>query len=220
LEYTGGGAMFDIHQLIIEPSLTGSPAWQDEVADILDNSDVGGGMIRYRKTGNFIKTGGDNIRTYGLGIPDNATYDGAQGPFCHLTTTASYNGVADSTATALNFNLETVDNFNIHSTSVNPSRLTINTAFGAALVNVTASVTWTASSSGYRNLFFQVDGVLVEQGAQSTNAISSGGTRQTISMMRELTVGQYVEVVAVQNSGGTLNVAEATVTLASVGRPK
>lgn len=120
----------------------------------------------------------------------------------HNTTQSIPNGVT----TALVFNSERYDDVPAglseqHSVSTNTSRLTCRIA---GLYHIEGALVFTGNATGVRSAGVRLNGstpiVWDEMGA---NASSLG---QTVSTEYRLAVGDYVELVAFQNSGGALNV--------------
>jgi hypothetical protein len=110
--------------------------------------------------------------------------------------------ITNDTATQVSFNDETLDSHSFHSTTVNPSRVTIPSNYaGKYLVFFNAG--WAANSTGYRQ------SLLYKNGSGWGN-LQTGPANATVSnyilgeMIIDLAVGDYLEVYVRQNSGGTL----------------
>jgi hypothetical protein len=73
--------------------------------------------------------------------------------------------------------------------------------------HIVANVTWAASTVGVRLLGLRIDGA-TPVAASDTNALSLGtaATRQSVSGVYQMAVGDYVEVTVYQNTGGALNI--------------
>lgn len=114
--------------------------------------------------------------------------------------------IADATLTALTFNSERYDTDTIHDTSTNSGRLTCNTA-GKYLI--AGHVQWGDNATGFRLIAIRLGGTtylaIHNQMATTFNA-TDNATYQSISTVYELAVGNYVELVVEQISGGALNV--------------
>jgi hypothetical protein len=110
--------------------------------------------------------------------------------------------VSNDTDTYLTFDSEEFDNDSCHSTSTNTGRLTCNTA-GTYLV--TANINFAANSTGYRAIWFRINGSTVF-GTVRVPAASSLATMLTTCRVIQLAVGDYLELGVRQNSGGNLNV--------------
>lgn len=117
----------------------------------------------------------------------------------HNTTQSLTSGVT----TLLNYNSESFDNNSIHDTVTNNTRLTCKTA---GVYHIVSTVDFAASAAGFiRTILFQLNG-----GTFIGNDIRppvGGGfiTRCTATCIYKLAVNDYVEVAALQDSGGALN---------------
>lgn len=112
--------------------------------------------------------------------------------------------VADNDATvALVFNTETRDTDAFHSTAANTGRITIPAGMGGWYL-LGAHVPWTASSTGDRKIWFRTNGSTAS--TPVTWDLALGGFQHEIVQPIYLAAGDYVEVMAYQNSGGALNV--------------
>lgn len=109
------------------------------------------------------------------------------------------------TITALTFNSERFDNDGIHSTSSNTGRLTCVTA-GRYLIS--GSVEFASNATGYRQLLLRLNGAtyLANEVVPANASIATGVTTQRIY---PLVATDYVELLVVQTSGGSLNVTAA-----------
>jgi hypothetical protein len=125
-----------------------------------------------------------------------------------------YNSAAISVGTATNvaltFDSERYDTDGFHSTSTNTGRLTVPAGL-AGKYEIFMTVAWQANAdSNMRALQVRLNGatyIAIDNGP----ALNSGAqpTRQVISTTYDLAVGEYVEIVAHQISGVTLNVLAA-----------
>ena len=107
-----------------------------------------------------------------------------------------------SVAAVVNFTVEDVDTTDMHSTTTNPSRFT---ATYAGWYEVAGQVTFAANAAGRRRTYLQVNGTPVP----SSGVYLAAGVAEQISVPRQsmlvfLNVGDYLEMVAWQNSGGNL----------------
>lgn len=110
-------------------------------------------------------------------------------------------GAASGSDTTLNFNSERYDTAGMHSTSTNLSRLT---APVTGIYMVTAQIQWQDSGSGNRVIRLVKNGAT--NIAQADRMETGWLDGQDITTQVRLVAGDYVEVVAYQNSGSTLNV--------------
>ena len=109
-------------------------------------------------------------------------------------------------ALALTFNSEQYDfdpNGAIHDTGSNTSRLTVRTA-GFYLVG--ATVDFGSSAAGYRSLTLRVNGT-TNIAADARPALADAAFLTiSIATVYQFAASDYVEVLALQTSGGALNV--------------
>ena len=113
--------------------------------------------------------------------------------------------LTSGTTTALTFDTELEDTGAMHSTSVNTSRITIP-AGGAGWYRFGGCGRFAANATGYRELKIRANGVtdLVIQRVQ--NHGGADDCRVAVHGEYPLAAGDYIELVATQNSGGALNV--------------
>ena len=110
--------------------------------------------------------------------------------------------IPNSSNTALTFNSERWDDNGLHSTVSNTSRLT---AIVEGRYLICAQTTWAASSSGNRNLSFQINGSGFP-GLIANKPLSAGKSHYILCILTNLAADDYVEVIVFQDSGGALNV--------------
>lgn len=135
-----------------------------------------------------------------------------------LCVSASSQTINNNTETAITFDAADVfDTDNMHNPSSNPSRITIQTA-GAYLF--IGSGTWASGSgSGTRQLYLRVNGTSTIVGSyvlfrQSTTTDAPGLITAGVAL---LSAGQYVELIAYQDSG--INLAFSAQRLAAFRVP-
>lgn len=114
--------------------------------------------------------------------------------------------VPNNTATAITFDSERYDTDSIHSTSSNTSRLTCKTA---GKYHISTSLGYASNTTGRRYSQFRVNGTAIIALAE-TDCQAVGFAHHAFSTSYDLAVGDYVEVLAYQNSGGALNVVAAS----------
>jgi hypothetical protein len=108
--------------------------------------------------------------------------------------------ITNFTWTAINFASENFDTDGFHSTTTNTSRITIPTGLGGKyLVNYTQR--WDPSGTGTRDADIYVNGASVV--TQNMNA-SSVYASNSKSVILSLNAGDYIQLYAIQNSGGNL----------------
>lgn len=127
-------------------------------------------------------------------------------PHVRVTRTTAQS-IPASSSTAISFDSELYDNYPIglseqHSTSTNPTRLT---CVLSGLYEMGGAVQFVASAAGtYRNAYIQLNGltVLAYQTVANTSTIA---IPLAVSTTYRLTAGDYIELFATQDGGGSLN---------------
>ena len=110
-----------------------------------------------------------------------------------------------TTGTVMLANSENFDNNSMHSTVTNTSRITCQTA-GRYLLS--ALVGYAFHAPGHRAINLRVNGTVTIPGSVVVQAtsIAGGSTGIVMTHTAVLGVGDYVEVIGFQASGGNLNV--------------
>lgn len=123
----------------------------------------------------------------------------------YRTTTLS---IANVTGTVIGFDSEDYDNGGLHSTSVNTSRITIPTG-GDGYYCCFGAATFEPNGTGGRATILAKNGAAV--GAQcTTGAVASLHNCPFITKIIHLAAADYIEIIAYQDSGGNLNVGNAS----------
>lgn len=139
-----------------------------------------------------------------MGVMEDGIYDAHYRPTVRAFNSANI-AVGSASWTSLTFDSEAFDNATMHSTSSNTSRLT-STVSGIYLVG--ATVHFAANATGTRQLrLYQNGATVVARNATSSTLSGSVVTVLEITALVNLPSGNYVEVQAYQDSGGSLNVA-------------
>lgn len=125
----------------------------------------------------------------------------ARPPRCRVYNSADISHTTSGAEQAVTFNSERFDTDTMHSTSVNTSRLTFTTA-GTYLIG--ATVEFASNATGHRALSLRVGGSTYVA-AVKIPAISGATSQVTVMTAYAFTAGQYVELMAFQDSGGPLN---------------
>ena len=111
--------------------------------------------------------------------------------------------ISNGTWTSVTFTApDLFDTDNMHSTSSNTSRITINTA---GIYLLTANIEWTSQATGFRASRIYVDGSTIISSDQRTT-VSGDSTISALSGIYRFTAGQYVELQGYQNTGAPLNI--------------
>lgn len=140
--------------------------------------------------------------TYTAHAAENAIDAHGAMPAVKVTHSVSQS-IPDFTYTTLAFNTETYDTDTIHDTVTSNSRLTCKTA-GKYLIN--ASLSYVPNATGYRGVNIVLNATTAT--IASVNVPSIGGIYTSVqaTVVYNLAVGDFVEVQAIQTSGGALNI--------------
>lgn len=125
-------------------------------------------------------------------------------PLAILRKTASQ-AIPNGTHTAITFDTEDLDRDGGHSTVTNTSRYTSATA---GYYQISGNVTFAANGTGWRDIMFQKNNSsTTRQSRNGTPAIPSGTADSALNLSGTLflAVSDYVEIMAYQTSGGSLN---------------
>lgn len=109
---------------------------------------------------------------------------------------------AGETATVITWNTEVFDTDNYHSNVTNNSRLTVPRTGYYSLKSV---LSFGVDTSGARVLFYRVNGGTA-LALSTTTGVSSRDTRLSGTIDLFLTSGDYVEILGLHASGGSLGV--------------
>lgn len=115
--------------------------------------------------------------------------------------------IADATWTPIACNAELWDTSNFHDLVTNNSRITIP-AGGAGKYLVVANVAFASNATGYRAIQIYANGATT-LATTNTNAVNGTETWVCVTTILNLSAGDYIEVMAFQNSTGALNVVSA-----------
>jgi hypothetical protein len=118
----------------------------------------------------------------------------------------SNQSAADFTVTVITWDSEDFDTDSMHSTSSNTSRLTIPTG-KTGYWQINASLGFDGNATGIRTLRLSKNGTYVN--AEQTNATATFGVIMGFTNVLYLTAGDYIEIAALQTSGGALNVIKS-----------
>lgn len=129
----------------------------------------------------------------------------ANPPACRVYN--STNQATSGTSAALTFNSERFDTDSMHSTSSNTSRITFNTA-GLYVVSFTCA--WGNSATGGRELSIALNGTTsIAMDEASAAGMVGSEFSQSLTTMYKFAANDYVEVLARQSSGGSLDIVVA-----------
>ena len=111
---------------------------------------------------------------------------------------------ADNTNVTLAMNQETFDTDGFHSTTTNNSRLTVP-AGKAGKYLVRGLIAYAHDADGYRDIRIHLNGALVSLTRTQPPTGATYGAISEASFILALAEGDYIELIARQVSGGTLN---------------
>lgn len=152
------------------------------------------------------------VLTVAGGIPSWATPAGSAFVGCSLYRTADQT-ISNNTATAALWDAEFYDTDNMHSTSLNTSRITIPTGKGGKYL-LTNSILWSNNGTGAREQTILKNGS--QLGWDEIMPVNSSASYTATSGARvvDLVAGDYIELFVKQNTGislGMLGGATASV---------
>ncbi len=126
--------------------------------------------------------------------------------FCHVVLASANAAVSNGGLTMIPFDTDITNTGAAHSTSVNPSRMTVP-AGKDGLYSVSGSIRWASTTAGGSN-FTAV--AIYKNGVQmKVEAAPAAGTAtsiQSVSMVLPLVASDYVEIAATQVTGVSVDV--------------
>jgi len=124
-------------------------------------------------------------------------------PFASSAYNSGAESINSATFTALTFDTNTFDRGGVHSTSTNPSRFTVP-AGGAGIYMCSSFVLWAGNATGQRQMLIRLNGsTTICTSEVAGSAVFNAGNFVTFPVF--LNVGDYIEFVVYQDSGGALN---------------
>ena len=125
-----------------------------------------------------------------------------------LVRNSSAQSIPTGSSTAINFDTESYDTDNIHDNSTNNTRLTVPA--GVTKCRISAKIDFAGNSTGERTAIIALDGAAQFFGNAEVSVPTVPSPDLLIinltTAIVSVSAGQYFEVLAVQNSGGNLNV--------------
>jgi hypothetical protein len=113
---------------------------------------------------------------------------------------SSNQAAANGTSTAVTFEAELFDTNGFHDNSTNNTRITIPSGYAGKYI-ITGVIQWASSSSGNRVNDFKLNGsTFLGYSYMDANGYQSCA----VTMIQDLAVGDYIEMIGYQNSGGSL----------------
>jgi hypothetical protein len=128
-------------------------------------------------------------------------------PLYALAFHSTTQSLSNATLTAITFNSEDYDVTALHSTSVNPTRMTVPTGAGG-LYQIDGKIFYAAHATGIRVARIHKNGAAIS--TQVTHpATATGAHCVAVSTRLVLAAGDYVELIGYQDSTGALNTGDA-----------
>lgn len=122
---------------------------------------------------------------------------------CQVTRAASQS-IPNITDTPIQWIGENYDTHGFHDNAENNTRVTIPAGYGGKFW-LNCCVTWESNTTGMRGICFKIDGATKIAGVRDDTGIAYEWF-QSLTCEYALNAGQYVEVIAFQQSGGALNI--------------
>ena len=166
------------------------------------------GDIIYSSSGNTLSKLGigttSQVLTVAGGLPTwAAAASGATFVGCILDNTTDIS-VSSSTSTLLTYDTETADTNAFHSTSSNTGRITIPSGYAGKyffIGSIESSVYNLSTNSGLTSVALRKNGSTIANAFQGN--LAGYNTKVCVSWVGVASVGDYYELYAYQNSGGT-----------------
>jgi len=144
-----------------------------------------------------VKTNADNVA-----VNTDAINAIKAPPICVVYQTSTTQSIANGVNTAITFEFEISDVFNMHSTSTNVSRIT---CVLAGWHRLGGAIRWVGNATGRRAAQWYVNGVATEPTGITIPAVSTGSVAVSApDYLVKLAVGDYVELMGYQDSGAAL----------------
>lgn len=136
-----------------------------------------------------------------LGVLEQGVYDSQRMPAARVYHSANQTAPTSGTQLTLAFDSERFDTDTIHDTVTNNSRLTCRTA---GVYQITGHISWAANATGARQLSIKLNGTTFLAIALDPVASAASLLIQGVTTLYQLAVNDYVELQALQTSGGAL----------------
>jgi len=113
--------------------------------------------------------------------------------------------LANVTTTTITWDSEHYDTSSFHDNVTNNSRITIPSG-KAGYYLLETTLNWNSNATGYREARFYKNGSTL-LAYSPMQAATSGGVANTLNCVKNLAVGDYIEVKGEQGSGGALSIS-------------
>lgn len=135
---------------------------------------------------------------------------------CRVALSTNQSITTSAVAQAVSWDVDANQNTATHSTSVNPTRFTVPGG-QSGRYQLIGSLGFVSNATGQRRYEINKNGSHLYYGHTVPGSSLSGGNVLTVAWYDVLTAGDYIEILAYQDSGGALNV-NATTTSISFAR--
>lgn len=136
-------------------------------------------------------------------VRDNVKWLGTDKPHCRVRNSTNISHTSSGNYQALTFDSERVDVGPMHDTSSNTGRLTVP-AGGDGFYTIGGQIEFASNSTGRRGIQIRLNGSTIIAREESANLGANDHTC-TVSTVYQLAAGDYVELMGLQASGGSLN---------------
>jgi hypothetical protein len=177
----------------------GTPSWTNRFSMAIATGVITGSLATSTRMG-LCPQGDGNVLHF---LNGNLAYTTPTAPTvsaCRVRNSGSQS-IPNNTSTALTFDTEDYDNDTIHSTISNTSRLTCRTA---GKYYVVGAILWAANAVNQRTLQIRSNGSTIRGQTDDIPNASSTHAQQVAGIV-DMIVGDYVELVAYQNSGSPVS---------------
>ncbi len=142
------------------------------------------------------------LNTY---VRDNISWMATDSPACRAFKSSSFSHTTSSNWMAVTLDSERYDNATVHSTSSNTERFTIPSGGGGKYL-MGGGLAWDTNVTGVRLAAMGING-LVTFAAEQVSVSGVTATNMGITTAYSLIAGDFVELGAWQNSGGTVSIS-------------
>lgn len=192
------GTNFDIDE---NTGSEGSPSWTNRFRMAIATGAITGAAATSARMG-LCPQGDGNTAHFLNGDLGWTTPSGAgTPPSCRVRHTSNQS-INNNTLTAVTFTTEDFDTDTMHDNSTNPTRVTITTSGKYLLIG---QGTWNGTTAGMMSLYLRKNGNTYIASVSQPFGGSSKDIAQECRTIASLTAGDYIELVALQTSGGALS---------------
>lgn len=197
IDFTYTDASNQITAAVIDASITYAKMQNVSAASkLLGRGDSGSGSPQEITLGTGLSMSGTTLNSSGGTSSGSNVFSG-----CAVTNSGNQTATTGVNLT-LTWDTESYDTDSYHSTSSNTSRITV--PFSGKYLFF-CDVLWDTNTTGRRIAFFQKNGSVATSSVDTRGAVSS--TEQVIATVLDLVAGDYVELIAFQDSGANRTIS-------------